>query len=136
MKILKRLTALVCAALLALSLTACAQSSFEYDKAAAETRALEIIDVIKTEDYAAIVALFRDDLEPLTTAADFEAAWEPYLTPAGAFVEVLDINTVGQTDESGEEYILALVRCRYEHKKYLYTIVMDTDLNLTGLYLK
>jgi hypothetical protein len=74
------------AAVLLLSLAACG-SSFEYDKDAADKRAREVTDVLVAQDYDAIVALFREDLQSLTTAEDFKAAWDPYLQDAGAFVK-------------------------------------------------
>jgi hypothetical protein len=82
-------------AVLLLSLAACG-SSFEYDKDAADKRAREVTDVLVAQDYDAIVALFREDLQSLTTAEDFKAAWDPYLQDAGAFVEIKGVSTAGQ----------------------------------------
>lgn len=123
------------AAVLLLSLAACG-SSFEYDKDAADKRAREVTDVLVAQDYDAIVALFREDLQSLTTAEDFKAAWDPYLQDAGAFVEIKGVSTAGQTDKADNQYIVAAVSCKYENAARTYTIVFDTDLNVTGLYLK
>lgn len=137
MKKLRRFVIIIYAAVIALTFAACAGSAFDYDKDAVTKRAAEVIDVINTRDYDAIYNLFREDLKPLTSADDFKTAWEPYLSPAGAFVEIKSTDSTGQADQkSGEKYILAAVKCQYENKTYIYTIIMDTDLNVTGLYLK
>ncbi len=122
-------------AVLLFLLAACGPS-FEYDKDAADKRAREVTDVLAVQDYDAIVALFREDLQSLTTAEDFKAAWDPYLKDAGAFVEIRSVSTAGQTDKAGDQYIVAAVSCKYENAARTYTIVFDTDLNVAGLYLK
>lgn len=92
--------------------------------------------MINTRDYNAIYNLFREDLKPLTSADAFKNAWEPYLSSAGAFIEITSAAATGQTDQSGEKYIVSGVSCKYENKTYVFTIVMDTNFEVTGLYLK
>jgi hypothetical protein len=135
MKKFGKFVILTLTAALLLSLAACG-SSFEYDEDTADRRAREVTDVLVTQDYDAIVGLFREDLQSLTTAEAFKDAWDPYLKDAGAFVEIRSIRTAGQTDKAGDQYIVAAVSCKYENAKRTYTIVFDTDFNVAGLYLK
>ena len=135
MKKITSILLLILTAVLILTTAACG-ASFDYDKDLADKRTREVVDVLKTGDYDAIVGLFREDLQPLTTAADFKAAWDPYLADAGAFVEIKGISTAGQTDKSGEQFIISAVKCEYENATRTYTIVFDTDFNVAGLYLK
>ena len=135
MKKITSMLLLTLAAALIFTAAACG-ALFDYDKDQADKRTREVIDVLKTGDYEAIVGLFREDLQALTTAADFKTAWDPYLADAGAFVEIKGISTAGQTEKSGEEFIISAVQCEYENATRTYTIVFDTDFNVAGLYLK
>lgn len=136
MKTIKRSAVILMTVSILLAFSACATSPFDYDKDAAAKQAEEVVTVINTRDYDAIYSMFHESLKSLISAAELEEAWEPYLEPAGAFVKINKIDTAGQLDENDDPYIVAAASCKYENKTYVYTIIFDTDLNVTGLYLK
>jgi hypothetical protein len=108
-----------------------------YDENAVISRAKEVVEVINTHDYDAIQAELRDDLEDDLTSDQLKAAWDKTLTDAGDFKDYKSITTVGQKSKStGEDYAQVVLVCNYENATLIYTIIMDANLEIVGMYLK
>ena len=100
-------------------------------------KAKETVEVINTMDYEAIVAEFRDDLEELVTPEDFEQALDVNLKNAGEFQEFVSTSSYSQLDEETDtEYATVILKVKYENSTFIYTINMDEDLEITGMWMK
>ena len=108
-----------------------------YDEDQVTARAKEAVDVINTLDYEAMTALMREDLRDQLTAEALQEAWDPLLSESGAFEEYKSVTVVGQKSQStGEDYAVAVVVCRYENATRTFTLSMDENLDLVGMYMK
>lgn len=129
---------LIFAALLSLSACGSAAALPEgFEEAAVLSRAEELIDLINTKDYAAVVSQLRDDLETAIKPEELKTAWGPTLEKAGAFVEVSKTVVSGTKDPStDEDYAVAILVCKYENASLTYTISVDRNLEIVGMYMK
>ncbi|MEG1461097.1 MAG: DUF3887 domain-containing protein [Oscillospiraceae bacterium] len=136
---MKKLLSAVLALSLVFALSACAAKADlgSFDEAGITKRAEEVIDIVNTGDYDAVVLQVREDLRPQLTAKQLSDAWAPALTTAGKFVEFSASKATSAKDEaSGEEYATVQVVCKYENGPKTFTISMDKDMAITGLYMK
>lgn len=129
---------LILAALLSLSACGAGTGLPEgFEETAVLARAEELITLINTKDYTAVVSQLRDDLESAITPEELEAAWGPALEKAGAFVEVTKAVVSGTKDQAtGEDYAVAILVCKYENASLTYTISVDANLEIVGMYMK
>ena len=136
---MKKTAVLLLALAMLVSLAACGASklSDEYVEADVIARAEALVGVINTKDYPAVVAELRDDLEASITAEQLESAWGAALDKAGAFVSFSKEAAAGQKSESsGENYAVVVLVCKYENSTLTYTVSMDRDLEIVGMYMK
>lgn len=136
---MKKILTSILAAALIFSLAACSSNkladAFKEDEVIARAKAL--VDVINTYSYDAVVAELREDLQGQLTAEQLESAWDAQLKAAGEFTEYKTAAAYGQKDKAtDEDYALAVLVCKYENASLTYTISMDKDLNIVGLYMK
>lgn len=137
MKKITRFMTLVLAAVLALSLTACApKNAFDFDKDAAIQRAKEVLDVVKTQDYEAIYNAFSDNAKKLTTVDGIKAAFAPLSEQMGAFKELKSTDAISLITKDGTKYIHVYLKATYEKGSYIHTVTFDPDLNLEGFFTK
>jgi hypothetical protein len=130
---------LLAALLAVLSLTACSGSKLAdaYSKDEVIARGEEMVELINTLDYEAVCGELREDLQDQLTPQQLKDAWDSGLMAAGAFEEFSQVVTAGQTDSStGEDYAVAVLVCKYENSTLTFTISMDTNLDIVGLYMK
>jgi len=124
---------------LLLTFTACSSDklSSSFDKDEVTDKAKAVVEVINTKDYAAIIALFRSDLQDQITADQLQQAFDEQLEAAGTFSDFKSIVIKSENDNStNEEYAVVILEAVYENKTLIYTISFDTDLELVGLYMK
>ena len=136
---MKKTAVLLLAFAMLFSLAACGASklSDEYVEADVIARAEALVGVINTKDYPAVVAELRDDLEASITAEQLESAWGASLDKAGAFVSFSKEAAASQKNEStGENYAVVVLVCKYENSTLTYTVSMDKDLEIVGMYMK
>ena len=136
---MKKTAVLLLALAMLFSLAACGASklSDEYVEADVIARAEALVGVINTKDYPAVVAELRDDLEASITAEQLESAWGASLDKAGAFVSFSKEAAASQKNEStGENYAVVVLVCKYENSTLTYTVSMDKDLEIVGMYMK
>ncbi len=126
-------------AIVMLALSGCASNKLAdiYSEEEVVAKAKEVVDVINTSDYEAINDVLREDLKTQLTAEQIEEAWAGQLTEAGKFEEYTTVATAGQKSQSTEEdFAVAVLVCKYENAKLTYTVVLDKDLEVVGLYMK
>lgn len=136
---MKKIFSLILAALMLLSLAACgsAKLSEEFEEKAVINRAEELVALINTLDYEAVCGELREDLRSALNAEELESAWGEGLQNAGAFVEFSNEAAVSQPSKAtGENYAVVVLICKYENAKLTFTISMDAELNIVGMYMK
>lgn len=136
---MKKLMASFIAFALLFSLVACSSNKLAdiYNEDDVSARAKSVVETINTLDYDAIVAVLREDLQSQITSESLESAWGPLLDEAGAFKEYKTVVTYGQKDKTtDEDYAVCVLVCKYENASRTFTISMDKDLEVVGLYMK
>lgn len=134
----KILTALIAFALL-LSFAACSSSKLAdiYSEDEIVARAKSVVEVINTLDYDSVVGVLREDLQSQVTSESLKSAWGSLLDEAGAFEEYKTVVAYGQKDKTtDEDYAVCVLVCKYENASRTFTISMDKDLEIVGLYMK
>lgn len=133
-------TAIALVALLLMGLvTACGGGNLAegFEEDAVVARAKKAVEVINTRDYEAVNALLREDLQSLASADTWKDAWDQSLGEAGAFVSYKKAVAVGQKDKNtGEDYAVVVLTCTYENGTRIFTISMDADLEIVGMYMR
>jgi hypothetical protein len=136
---MKKLSACILTVIMLLSFSACSSNKLAdiYNEDEVIRTAKSAVEVINTKDYDAMAALFRDDLKEEISADTFRDAWDNALTGAGEFEKYSTITVVGQTDSStAQEYAVAMLMCKYANSTLTYTISMDQNLEIVGMYMK
>jgi len=136
---MKKLLSPVAAVLLILALTACSSSKlaegFDTDTVKTQTEAL--INLTNDQNFDGVVAMIREDLQSQVTADSLETGWKPLLDSSGAFEKISSTAVYGQKDQStGENYAVCVAVCKYANTSRTFTISMDTDYKIVGLYMK
>lgn len=130
----KAAAALLCAALLITA--ACSAQAFEFDKDAAISAAKEVTDLVYMLDFDAVYALFREDVRELVSPEALEAAIAPILDQSGKFAAYEKAKAVSYNDKQYGEIIIVAVQAKYENETLIYTVSLDREFNLVGLYIK
>lgn len=134
----KRFTiTIVLALVLVLGLGGCAAglpSGFEAETV--EQKAHEIVGYLNARDYAAVERAEREDVRSALGASVLEQALGEMLNGLGAFKQIDSTTLTSTKGESGEEYAVAVVTASYENGKAVYTISIDADLLVVGLYMR
>lgn len=128
-------------ALLAFSITLAACTSAKlaenYDENIVTERAKAIVEMINSQNYEKVNAEIRDDLQDQLTPEKLKDAIGAKLVEAGAFLEYQSIATLGQNSKtSGEDYAVVVLIGKYENSTVMFTISMDSNLDIVGLYVK
>ena len=100
-------------------------------------RAKQVVEVIHSLDYPLMIHELREDLRNQLTAEQLKETWDAKLTKAGEFKEYTATATTGQKSKTTEEeYAVAVLTCKYVNSSLTYTIVMDKNLDVVGMYMK
>ena len=123
-----------------ITLSACASAvklADIYDENIVTERAKEVVEMINSQDYDKVNAEIRDDLQDRLTSNQLKDAIGAKLVEAGAFFEYQSITTLGQKSKtSGEDYATVVLVGKYEESTLVFTITMDSNLDIVGLYVK
>ena len=136
---MKKILYPVVAVILILALTACSSSKLAegFDTETVKTQTETLISLANDQDFDGIVAMIREDLQSQVTAEDLETGWKPQLDSSGTFEEVSSTAVYGQLDQStGEDYAVCVAVCKYASASRTFTISMDKDYKIVGLYMK
>jgi hypothetical protein len=108
-----------------------------YDENIVTERAKEVVEMINSQDYDKVNAEIRDDLQDRLTSKKLKDAIGALLVEAGAFIEYQSITALGQKSKtSGEDYATVVLVGKYEKSIVVFTISMDSNLDIVGLYVK
>ena len=108
-----------------------------FDENTVTEHAKEIVGMINSQDFDKVNAEIRDDLQDQLTSSKLKDVIAPKLDEAGAFIEYPSITTLGQKSKtSGEDYAVVVLVGKYEKSTIVFTITMDANLDIVGLYVK
>jgi len=117
--------------------TSAAKLADIYDEKVVTERAKEIVEMINAQDFDNVNAEIRTDLQDRLTSNQLKDAIGAKLIEAGAFIEFPSITTLGQKSKtSGEDYATVVLVGKYEKSPLVFTITMDSNLDIVGLYVK
>ena len=136
---MKKVYTLLISIFVIMSLVACSSSklSEDYSDDQVINKGKEVIEVINTLDYSAINNVLREDLRGDLTSDKLKEGWDSSLTKAGNFIEYTSTSTASQKSKStGDDYAVAIINCKYENSNLVYTILMDKNMDIVGMYLK
>ncbi len=125
--------------LLSVALSGCTSTKLAeiYDETKVAERGKEVVAIINTQDFNLVNSELRDDLEDQLTSKQLSDAMSQKLKDAGKFVEYQSITTLGQKSKStGEDYATVVLVGKYENGTLIFSITMDSNLDLVGIYLK
>jgi|GEM_PF-680794 len=139
----KRIWTAAAAVLLAVAFAGCSAQKFEdlpagYDKDKVTAAAQNVAALMSAGDYATISdTLVREDLKTQLSADVLKNAAEKVMPKAGAFASLGDAAVGGYKDpKTQEEYAVAVIPVKYENQTVTYTLFLNADLKIVGLYLK
>jgi len=108
-----------------------------YDENAVIDRAKDVVKMINSQNFDAVNAELREDLQDQLTSTQLKDAIGQKMIDAGAFVDFQTISTLGQKSKStGEDYATVVLVAEYESNPVVFTISMDSNLDIVGLYVK
>lgn len=122
-----------------ITLSACSSAKLadNYDENIVTERAKEVVEMINSQNYDQVNAEIRDDLQDQLTSEKLKDAIGAKLVEAGTFIDYQSIAAVGQKSKtSGEDYALVVLVGKYEKSTVMFTISMDSNLDIVGLYVK
>ena len=122
-----------------ITLSACTSEKLAdiYDENIVTERAKEVVEMINSQDYDKVNAEIRDDLQDRLTSNQLKDAIGAKLVEAGAFIEYQSIATLGQKSKtSGEDYATVVLVGKYEESVIVFSITLDSNLDIVGLYVK
>jgi hypothetical protein len=122
-----------------ITLSACTSTKLAdiYDENIVIERAKEVVEIINSQEYDKVNAEIRDDLQDRLTSNQLKDAIGAKLVEAGAFIEYQSITTLGQKSKtSSEDYATVVLVGEYEKSTIVFTISMDSNLDIVGLYVK
>lgn len=136
---MKRIRILFILLAFSIALSACSSSKLAdiYDETIVTERAKEVVELINSQDYEKVNAEIRDDLQDQLTSTQLKDALGAKLVVAGPFIEYQSTATLGQKSKtSGEDYATVVLVGKYEKSILVFTISMDSNLDIVGLYVK
>lgn len=109
----------------------------EFDKDECIKKCEEIINVANSLDFKKLHSMIREDLQENITPEDFEKAWGKKYEALGEFEKFGNPVLSGDIDkEKGDIFAMIAYYCYYENGEAVFTIFLDTDMELTSISMK
>lgn len=99
------------------------------------SEAENVVALLSARDYEGVTALFSPAMAELD-AAKLETSVGPSLDALGAFDRIKSKSTTGGRNDTVGNYATAVLVCEYEKGNATYTISIDEDGKICGLYMK
>jgi len=122
-----------------ITLSACTSAKLadKYDENIVTERAKKVVEMINSQDYDKVNAEIRHDLQDQLTSDKLKDAIGAKLVEAGAFIEYQSATTLGQKSKtSREDYATVVLVGKYEESVIVFSITLDSNLDIVGLYVK
>ncbi len=123
-----------------LSLAACrlgasSKLADAFDEASVKASAQELIDHLTAGEYQEAADMMSKTMQEALPMEQLASAMETVGGQTGAFQKYKSIAVVGQKDDSGADYAVAVVAA-YEKGTVTYNVSFDTNMEVTGLWMK
>jgi len=125
--------------LFSIMVTACTSTKLAeiYDENIVIERAKELVEIINSQDFDSVNTELRADLQDQLTSNKMSDSIGIKLVAAGPFKKYQSISTLGQKSKStGEDYASVVLVGEYEKGTVVFTITMDSNLDIVGIYVK
>lgn len=132
-----RLGLIALALLICLSLGACAAALPEgFSQEDVSVRARETVSLLNDRDYGAVVETFDATMKEALDEARLREAFDGPLDRLGAFADFKSEALAGKSDPKIGEYAVAVLVCSYENGTATYTISINAEGEVCGLFIK
>ncbi len=133
------LTAL-CALLIAVILCGCGFSGTSLPKGMNPDKALsqaqEIAMSLSKGEFDKVADRFSDEMKAQLSAQDLREALEDEVEKRGAVTKILSWSTRGASDDETGEYAVFVLVCKCEKGSATFTICLDKESKICGLYMR
>jgi outer membrane murein-binding lipoprotein Lpp len=136
---MKKMSALLLAlALCALALAGCSSGKLPdgFVKEDVLKEAESAVQLLSAGDYDGVEKLFSDAMKSALDADALQKALGPQLQKLGKFDSVTSSAAAGGKNSQIGEFATAVLVCKYENGSATYTISIDADGKICGLYMK
>ena len=96
----------------------------------------DAVKLLSDGDYDSMEKRFSSDMKTALDADALEKALSPQLEKLGAFDSVTSTAVTGGKNDQVGDYAVAVLVCRYENGSATYTVSIDADGFICGLYMK
>lgn len=108
-----------------------------FDEQTVKDTATEVVADSSKGDYESIWNMFSKEMQAALSAADLTKSIQTNFANPGVFKKIKDIAVVGQKDKkTNTDQAVAVVVAEYENQKITYTISFNTDMKISGFYMK
>lgn len=107
---------------------------FDADKV--KEQAENTVQLLSDGRYDAVVEMFSPQLKGDLSADALESALGGQLETLGAYTGVKSMSMGGSETEGIGEYVVVVMACNYENGSAIFTISVDSNYQLCGLYMK
>lgn len=107
---------------------------FEADKV--REQAENAVQLLSDGQYDEVVEMFSPELRAELNAEELESALGGQLEALGAYTGVKSVSMGGAEAGNIGEYVVAVMACTYENGSAIFTISVNSDYQLCGLYMR
>lgn len=134
----RRISSLALIAIVITLVSACAPKGVPegFDKAVVIAQARTVISQINAQDYASVEAQFSPEMTTALPPGALKNALDPVMAKLGAFKEFKSETTGSGENKTIGKYAVIVIRAGYENGDATYTISIDQNQKLTGLFVK
>lgn len=136
---MKRIFALLCAAVVCVSLCGCAPSlSDSFDETELIDETAGIVEALAAKEYAAVCGEMADVLLDVLPEETLRSALDDTLGSLGGFVGMTGYTAYSTFDKAypDREVAVVVAICEFQNGTSVFTLSYYTDLKLVGLYMK
>ena len=106
-----------------------------FDKTRVYKTSKNFITRLNNREYDRCYRRFNEDMQGAMDRYKLQSTLDSVLGSLGAFVRFQGVS-VTPKKILGQDYAVCTVKCRYENGAATYTISLDKDLHIGGLYIK
>lgn len=119
-------------------MTACGMDKLPegFDEKEVNAAADMVVERLSDKNYNGVVELFSEEMASQLGADAIEEAVGKTIDDLGAFEKITSRAVSGQTLDNGKKYAVVVLVCKYENGNATYTISIDEDGKIAGLYMK
>lgn len=107
-----------------------------FDEAVVISQAKEVVTLMSSRDYEAVAARFSEEMKAALPGTSLASAVDPTITKLGAFKDYKSVAAGSGENAAIGKFAVVVIKAGYENGDATWTISIDKDGKLTGLYLK